>query len=262
MLAIAAIASTAWADPPKKAPAKKTSKTAAPAYGKYVRNWHTPVPGKGAPIDEAGRAMLAIASINTNDRIEMRATTDKGAFGAEEIDRAAYVLREAHSGNEHPIEPRVLDVVYRIQRRFDAQEIRVISGYRTPRGRSGSNHGKGRALDIVVPGASDEDVAKFAREMGFVGVGVYPHSGFVHVDVRDRSYFWVDASLPGKRNRERGILGDLAKRSDAAALSRGEQPLAPFVVLGDVDAALRARAGASGTGTPPDADDDDDEGAE
>ena len=64
--------------------------------------------------------------------------------------------------------------------------------------------------DLVVPGASDSDVAKFAREVGFVGVGIYPTSGFVHVDARARSYFWVDSSAPGRRNRERGIMGDLS----------------------------------------------------
>jgi hypothetical protein len=130
--------------------------------------------------------------------------------------------------------------VYRIQTHFEAQEIRIISAYRTPHGRGrGSNHGRGRAIDLIVPGASDADVATFARELGFVGVGVYPASGFVHVDVRDRSYFWIDSSGPGRRNRERGILADLAKASDREAALRGEKQLGPALVSFDVDAALR-----------------------
>jgi hypothetical protein len=107
-----------------------------------------------------------------------------------------------------------------------------------------------------VPGAGDDEVATFARELGFVGVGIYPTSGFVHVDVRDRSYFWVDSSAPGRRNRERGILRDLAVRSDAAAADRGERGTAPFAIATDVDAALknlRAHPAAE-----PDADEDDD----
>ena len=71
---------------------------------------------------------------------------------------------------------------------------------------------------MVVPGVADEEVARFVREMGFVGVGVYPTSQFVHVDIRPRSYFWVDFSGPRMKNRERGILGDLAAKSDAAFL--------------------------------------------
>jgi uncharacterized protein YcbK (DUF882 family) len=225
---------------------KKTARAPAPAtaakYASYVQKWHAPTPGKTPPVDASGRPMLALYALNTNDRAEMMAFSEKGGFSAEALERAAYVLRESHSGNEYPMEPRLLDVVYRIQTHFAAQEIRVVSGYRTPWRRVSSNHAKGRALDIVVPGAKDEDVAKFARELGFVGVGVYPASGFVHVDVRDRSYFWVDASGPGKRNRERGILGDLAKKSDAQALARGERPTPPLVFITDVDLALRARS--------------------
>jgi hypothetical protein len=133
----------------------------------------------------------------------------------------------------------------------------VISGYRAPKPGKASNHGKGRAIDLVVPGTPDEDVAKFAREIGFVGVGIYPTSGFVHVDVRDRSYFWIDSSGPGKRNRERGILGDLAKRSDAAASARGERGTPPLTVVWNVDDAVQAATKQAATATPLLDDDDD-----
>src|SRR5262249_51109799 len=129
-------------------------------------------------------------------------------------------------------------------------------GYRTPKAGSRSNHGKGRAIDLIVPGTTDADVAKFAREIGFVGVGLYPTSQFVHVDVRPRSYFWVDHSGPGNRNREKGILGDLAIQSDKAALARGDKGIEPFVIGSDVDAALVARV-AHAAATSDDDDDDD-----
>ena len=74
------------------------------------------------------------------------------------------------------VDPRTLALVYRIQVHFGAPEIRVVSGYRVPKPGSHSNHGKGRAMDLVVPGVADEDVARFARGLGFVGVGVYPTS--------------------------------------------------------------------------------------
>jgi uncharacterized protein YcbK (DUF882 family) len=190
--------------------------------------------------------MLALASLNTGDRIEIAASTDRGGFATSALDRAAVVLREPASGNEHPVEPRLLDILYAIQTHFSAQEIRVVSAYRTPHRGASSNHGRGRSADFIVPGASDDEVARFARETGFCGVGVYPASGFVHVDVRDRSYFWIDSSGPGRRNRERGIFGDLAKRSDEQALARGEHGTPPLSMATDVDAALRARAQAAG----------------
>jgi hypothetical protein len=120
-----------------------------------------------------------------------------------------------------------------------------------------SNHGKGRAMDLVVPGASDEDVARFARDEGFAGVGIYPVSGFVHIDVRERSYFWVDPSGPGKRSRIRGVLADLAARSDAQAQARGERSVGPFHVGTDVDAALGSPA-LPGRGATPDEEDETD----
>lgn len=241
------------------APAHRTAQRPAPAappgYAGAVRGWHTPAAGKSAPVDESGRPMLVLYALNTNERVEIKALSDRGGFSASDLDRAAKLLREPGSGSEHPVEPRTLDLVYRLQSHFKAQEIRVISGYRAPRG-GHSNHGKGRAIDLVVPGTSDEDVAKFARDQGFVGVGVYPVSGFVHVDVRDRSYFWVDASGPGKRNRERGILGDLAQRSDAAALARGERPIAPYALSFDVEGAL-GHKGSPGAPTPSPSEEDD-----
>jgi uncharacterized protein YcbK (DUF882 family) len=214
-------------------------------YGTLVRAWHTPVPDRAAPVDDTGRAKLALAALNTQERVELTALGARGGFSARDLDRAAHLLREPASGNEHPIEPRVLDVLYRIQTHFGAQEIRIISGYRTPAAIAsshGSNHGRGRAIDIVVPGATDDDVAKLAREMGFMGVGIYPVSGFVHVDVRDRSYFWIDASGPGGRNRERGVLADVAARADREATARSERGLPLAVVGTDVDAFERSRS--------------------
>lgn len=260
-------AATATAEKPRTP--SKTTKTTAPrtaatskrrtnASTAASRTWHTPTPGKSAPLDARGRPKLVLQGLNFPDRVELTAKTDGGGFSAEDLDRAAHVMREPSSGNEHPVAPRLLDVLYRIQTHFDAEELRIISGYRTPRRGKTSNHGKGRALDIVVPGARDEDVAKFAREMGFLGVGIYPTSGFVHVDVRERSFFWVDTSGPGRRNRTRGILGELARQSDAKAISRGEKPMSLFVIADDVDAVLGTTVASSHDDAHDDEDDDTD----
>ena len=263
----------ARAPAPPKAQPKPAPKTAARTPGQAAKRhpvparpvaasrvWHTPTPSKTAPLDAAGRPMLTLQALNMPDRVTIAASSDRGGFSAEDLDRAAHVLRDPRTGNEHPVDPRLLDLVYRVARHFDAHEVRVISGYRTPRNGSHSNHGKGRAIDLVIPGASDEEVAKFAREQGFTGVGVYPTSGFVHLDVRERSYFWVDYSGPGKRNRTRGILGDLAAKSDARALARGEHGVGPFAISTDVDAALAEARFASTSNAPPVEDDDNDDG--
>jgi uncharacterized protein YcbK (DUF882 family) len=250
-IATATAAGPAGADP--ATPARPATAAKRPASsGQAIaasRSWHAATPGKTAPVDERGRPLLVLQGLNIPDRVELTPRNDRGGFSAQDLDRAAHVMRD-HSGNEHPIDPRLLDMVYRLQSHFHAHEIRIISGYRTPRGPATSNHGKGRAMDLVVPGATDDEVAKLAREEGFAGVGIYPVSGFVHVDVRERSYFWVDSSGPGKRSRIRGILADQAAKSDAQAIARGERSVGPFHLGTDVDTAIGTTALASSTPPP------------
>ncbi len=271
LLAGATVAGEASGDPSPahRTPAPRTAARAPASAPKRAptgpiaasKTWHSKAPGADAPRDAGGRPMLALQALNMPDHVAIPARGDRGGFSADDLDRAARVLREPSTGNEHPVDPRLLDLVYRIQTHFAAPEIRIISGYRTPRNGTTSNHGKGRAMDIVVPGTTDEEVAKFVREQGFTGCGVYPVSGFVHVDIRDRSYFWVDTSGPGKKSRVRGILGDVAARADAEALRRGEKPIAPFFVGRDVDALLAAHATASAAPSSAASDDDDEDGA-
>jgi uncharacterized protein YcbK (DUF882 family) len=200
---------------------------------------------RDASRDALGRPMLTLTTLNRAESLSVPVMSDEGGFSAVDLDRLAHHLRSA-GGEEHPIDARTLSLVYRIETHFGVPEIRVVSGYRVPTPGSHSNHGKGRAMDLVVPGVADEEVARFVRQSGFVGVGVYPTSQFVHVDVRPQSYFWVDASGPRARNRERCIFGDLAAKSDAAAIARGQAPVEPFAVGTNVDAALRAWGAVAG----------------
>jgi uncharacterized protein YcbK (DUF882 family) len=217
--------------------------------------------GLHAPSDKPiatgadGRPLLALTTVNRGESLTIPAIGDDGGFAAADLDRVAHLFRAA-SGDEHPVDPRTLGLVYRIQVHFGVPEIRVVSGYRDPKPGSHSNHGKGRAVDLIVPGVADVEVARFAREQGFVGVGVYPTSQFVHVDIRPRSYFWVDYSGPRMKNKESCILPDIAAKGDAAAVARGQATIEPFVLSTDVDAALRARGVPT---TPALADEEEDE---
>jgi uncharacterized protein YcbK (DUF882 family) len=245
---------------PPPAAAIRPGSPAAIAYmaGKQpLVGWHAPST-KSVAADASGRPMLCLTTLNRSETVDVPAITDEGGFAASDLDRVGRALRAA-GGEEHPVDPRTLGLVYRIQRHFAVPEIRVVSGYRVPKPGSHSNHGKGRAIDLVVPGVPDEDVARFVRELGFTGVGVYPTSQFVHVDIRPRSYFWVDYSGPRMKNRETGILGDLAARADASAVARGEAPIEPFAIGSDVDAALRARGMTPASMALPAEEEDDDE---
>lgn len=216
---------------PKKPAAKKPSGKDA-QYQAAVKSWHAPAGAPNVPAAAGGPppTHLVLVSLNSGERVELEAHGENGAFSARDAEEARWLFRERGSGRSHPIEPKLLDTLYRIQRHFGAPLLRVVSGYRAPKPGSHSNHGRGRACDFVVPGTTDKVVAELARSYGFRGVGIYPKSGFVHVDIRDRSYFWVDTSGPGKKRRERGILSGQAASADHDAKARGEEPPAPYSV--------------------------------
>jgi hypothetical protein len=60
---------------------------------------------------------------------------------------------------------------------------------------------KGLACDFRVVGIANTQLRDYLRRTyQKVGVGYYPNSSFVHLDVRkDRSAFWIDYSGPGER---------------------------------------------------------------
>jgi uncharacterized protein YcbK (DUF882 family) len=171
------------------------------AYSKHVKGWHDKEDGATSPKDAAGRPKLVLEAINVKETVELVASSDKGEFPEAERQKAARILRDTRHDKETDIDPRLLDLLYDIQRHFDAPSIRVISAYREPKGKSGSRHAQGQAADIVVPGAKDHQVFSYVQAMHGTGAGLYPVSGFVHVDVREASTSWVDNSGPGKASR-------------------------------------------------------------
>ncbi len=216
------------------------------AYRESVRAWHE-ASGHASPIGPRGEPCLLLVNLNEKERASLCPLPDGGGFSTSDREAAALLFREPGSDNTHPVHPRLLALLLDIQEHFHAGEVRLLSGYRSP-WEGNSNHGKGRAADIVVPGASDDAVAAYARGLGYVGVGIYPTSHFVHVDVRDASYFWVDASAPGRPHRERGILAALAKESDERAKARQERQTFGPVVRADASGWLASRMGAKFTG--------------
>ncbi|MCV4079537.1 DUF882 domain-containing protein, partial [Pseudomonas aeruginosa] len=68
--------------------------------------------------------------------------------------------------------------------------IVILSGYRTPEHNSrlakaakNSEHVKGNAADIRIPGLKVDALTRLAKAVGVGGVGIYSRNGFVHVDV-------------------------------------------------------------------------------
>ncbi|HEX6241303.1 MAG TPA: DUF882 domain-containing protein [Polyangiales bacterium] len=96
------------------------------------------------------------------------------------------------------LHPGLLERLQRVSEHFPRRAIEVVSGHR-PEARESSRHHHGRALDFRVAGVTRERLRDFLRTFEQTGVGYYPNSSFVHMDVRDDRGYWVDRSGPGEK---------------------------------------------------------------
>lgn len=108
-----------------------------------------------------------------------------------------HIMRDHYNGDLHPIDPRLIDILAKMQKRCAcAEPLTVLSGYRSPSTNAmlrkisrnvarNSFHMKGRAADIRVPGSSTAQVHQVAMSLQAGGVGYYPRHSFVHVDTGD-----------------------------------------------------------------------------
>jgi len=157
------------------------------------------------PSREQGR--FAIEAANAAEQIEVGFD-----LGSGDLDPASYravkrLFRCRRTGAESPVDPRLLELLWQIGRRT-GEKIILISGFRTPPyAAPASYHTRGMAADIRVPGLTALMVRDVARAVGARGIGYYPRSQFVHVDVRDEPFFWTDLGA-GEGSTEPEFEGD------------------------------------------------------
>jgi hypothetical protein len=95
------------------------------------------------------------------------------------------------------LHPGLIERLQRVAEHFPDRTFEIVSGHR-PDARVTSRHHHARALDFRVQGVSRERLRDFLRTFPKTGVGYYPNSTFVHMDVRDDKGYWVDRSGPGE----------------------------------------------------------------
>ncbi|MBX3128218.1 MAG: DUF882 domain-containing protein [Polyangiaceae bacterium] len=124
---------------------------------------------------------------------------------------AAKVMASWRTGQKEDIHDRLIRLLVRVSDQFGGRPIRVVSGYRPYRPDQYTQHSKhndGRAVDFFVLGVPNTVVRDFARTLPNVGVGYYPNSSFVHLDVREINSYWVDYSGPGEAPRYANSRGE------------------------------------------------------
>jgi uncharacterized protein YcbK (DUF882 family) len=150
-----------------------------------------PAGGLRAPAGQIGR--FTIQLVNTGEEIEVRVNLSTGEVDAECYRQLRHLMRCQRTTAETPVDPRLIDLLYRISQRTH-QKILLVSGFRAPMFSLAtlSYHTRGMAADIRIPGMTPLMVRDLAMSMGVKGIGYYPVSGFVHVDVRDQFTTWID----------------------------------------------------------------------
>ncbi len=138
---------------------------------------------------------LRLFHTHTNERIDI--VYRRGdAYFPDAINRLGQFLRDHRTGEVRQLDARLFDLLHDLTVAVGraGTEVDIVCGFRTPwsndflrRTTSGvashSLHMEGEAIDIRIPGISTSELRDAALALHRGGVGFYPKSEFVHVDV-------------------------------------------------------------------------------
>jgi uncharacterized protein YcbK (DUF882 family) len=191
---------TASARPSKRsAPAKKQRRRKSKVVGHVVPDSQlrtTPLPAPSGHVQLHGLA--------SNEDVDLEIFNDDGSYDVEEMKEADHILRCKRTDSEKPIDPRLVALLSHIYDHF-GKRIDIVSGFRNQRKQT-SFHFKGAASDIRIEGVTPKKIVQFASTLdtGGMGIGLYPRSKFVHIDVRPApSYRWIDNARPNPNSPDK-----------------------------------------------------------
>lgn len=142
----------------------------------------------------ASARSLAFLNLHTGERLK---TTyfEGGDYVPGALGEINHILRDFVVNEVAPMDVRLLDLLVTLRTKMQSTEpFEIISGYRSPHTnamlRAKSNgvakhslHMKAMAIDIHLPGRDLASLRNAALELQAGGVGYYPSSNFIHVDV-------------------------------------------------------------------------------
>ena len=144
----------------------------------------------------------ALAFYNTHTGETLKSVYwEQGTYVPQALAEINHILRDHRTGEVREIEPALLDLLCALHQKLgSAAPFSIISGYRSPETNShlsskskgvakNSMHLLGKAIDIRLPGHELKTLQRAAVDLRRGGVGYYPSSDFVHVDV-GRVRYW------------------------------------------------------------------------
>jgi uncharacterized protein YcbK (DUF882 family) len=124
----------------------------------------------------------------------------------------------AATGSRPRVDPRLIALLADVSEHFGGRPMRVVSGWRDHSYFEDSRHKHSQAVDFSIPGVANTVVRDYVRRFRNCGVGYYPNSSFVHLDVRDTAAYWVDYAGPGEAPRSKPHQ-DVTEKADVAETS-------------------------------------------
>lgn len=147
-----------------------------------------------------GNKSLSFHNLHTDERLQVTYWKD-GTYNRAAFEKINHILRDYRTGDIFPMRAGLMDLVHDLQTHLNHHDtIEIISGYRSPKTNAmlaansdgvarRSLHMEGKAIDLRLNGVTLRQVHNAALFMRRGGVGYYPSSGFVHMDVgRVRSW--------------------------------------------------------------------------
>jgi uncharacterized protein YcbK (DUF882 family) len=152
-----------------------------------------------AGLSHAERS-LAFYNTHTAERLETLYWV-QGSYLPESLGEISYILRDHRTDEIQDIDARLLDLLFALRKGLETQEpFHIISGYRSAQTNArlhaqssgvaeNSLHLLGQAIDVRIPGRALPVLRNVAMTLKGGGVGYYPKSDFVHIDV-GRVRYW------------------------------------------------------------------------
>ena len=188
----------------KKEKGSKADAAKGKARGEGAKEQETV--GKGDKFARKPKRPGFVRIVRGPERLETQLLTRHGRLVPSALPGLSRMLRFAPSGAKIPIEPRLATLLGLVSDHFGGKPIHVVSGFRPYSPTQYTRHSKhnvGHAVDFTVEGVPNTVLRDFCRTFRNAGVGYYPNSTFVHLDVRTTKTYWVDYSRPGDPPRYR-----------------------------------------------------------
>ncbi len=138
---------------------------------------------------------------NLNEEVKLNIYKEDGSFDDASLAKLDDLFRCVKTGEVRAVRAELYEQLSRIYDHFGGKRVELVSGFRFAE-RDSSRHFHASAMDIRIRDVSIREMYNYAESLdqGHMGIGLYPTSGFIHVDFRapgEPSYRWTDFSGHG-----------------------------------------------------------------